>query len=64
MLILQNAEAAIKRALEMLELAGPGEAPAHLHWIEARILLSRAWEEVRLALAAATPQEGLDFATE
>jgi hypothetical protein len=64
MLILQNAEAAIKHALDLLELAGPGEAPAHLHWIEARILLSRAWEEVRLALSAATPQGPSRFATE
>jgi hypothetical protein len=64
MLILQNAEAAIKRALEMLELAGPGEAPAHLHWIEARILLTRAWEEVRLALSEASPQGPIHYATD
>ncbi|HET9316730.1 MAG TPA: hypothetical protein VFQ51_14135 [Vicinamibacteria bacterium] len=64
MLILQNAEAAIKRALDLLEMAGPGEAPAHVHWIEARILLSRAWEEVRLALSAATPQGPVRYATD
>lgn len=64
MLILQNAEAAIKRALDLLELAGPGEAPAHLHWIEARMLLSRAWEEVRLALAASAPQNPIPHATD
>ena len=64
MLMLQNAEAAIKRALDMLELAGPGDAPAHLHWIEARMLLSRAWEEVRLALSAATPQGPIPYATD
>ena len=64
MLILQNAEAAIKRALDLLELAGPGEAPAHMHWIEARILLSRAWEEVRLALSASTPKGPVRYATD
>ena len=64
MLILQNAEAAIKRALEMLEMAGPGEAPAHLHWIEARILLTRAWEEVRLALSGASPQGPIQYVSD
>lgn len=64
MLILQNAEAAIKRALDLLELAGPGDAPAHTHWIEARILLSRAWQEVRMAVDASSPQGPVRFAIE